>query len=278
MYICTVRRFTIVSVFSTEIAYLSIQKSTFIYCFPLNRSPSRGEMPGRADLHTMSGFPRSLQLELPTVLTFSGAVPVNQGGQASPFQSSRRRASAPALTFTHGPLSDSSQLKSWTPPEAPSLDSIKVTTSPAQLNTVPHRWRATGPLRRRPAQSRAASSARWRHPSAPHPPCSKSSRVSTLPATCRATSLPPVPRTHQPCPPRKGAGYRRGNAHGQHLCRISSGCSSAAAASGPTGTKWLSGEEGQGSRPTWPGSTAPRVHPPDANLPFAGGLGAGLLF
>lgn len=62
--------------------------------------------------------------------------------------------------------------------------------------------------------------------------------------------LPPVPRAHQPGPPREGAGHGRGDAHGQHRCSFSSGDSSAAAVSGLTGTKWLSGEEGQDSRPT----------------------------
>lgn len=55
---------------------------------------------------------------------------------------------------------------------------------------------------------------------APHPPCSKSSRASAPPSPAAARTghlLPPVPCAHQPGPPREGAGYGRGDAHGQHL-------------------------------------------------------------
>lgn len=58
-------------------------------------------------------------------------------------------------------------------PEAPSLDNIKVTVSPALLYTIAHRRRAKGLFRHQPRTAGAGRGARWRRRHSPSPSLQK---------------------------------------------------------------------------------------------------------
>lgn len=202
-------------------------------------------MPGPADLHR-PGFAARSDLQRGS--------PGESAGPGHPVSAQASDSERPGPDLHPRPLEPLST-EEGDPPEAPSLGSIKVTVPPAPLCTISHGWRTQGRAfprpPARPEQPAVQDGGACHSPSASLQRELPSSRASAPPSPAAARTghlLPPVPCAHQPGPPREGAGYGRGDAHGQHLCSSSKLLCSRSL--GLTGTKWLSGGEGQGSQPT----------------------------